>query len=129
MNASYAASNPANIELWTASFDQDIVDRVRKMEGVQDAEARRVINVRLRTGRDEWITLEMFAVRDFGKIRINQLEPLRGNAQPADREVILSSRSGNSEYPDALLKWPACSRITTVAFTSSAKPFATCTGT
>jgi putative ABC transport system permease protein len=93
MNASYSASNPANIELWTLPFDEGFVNRVQRMDGVQDAEARRAVTVRLSTGPEEWVTLELLAIPDFAGMRINQLVPIEGAAQPDDRELVLSDRT------------------------------------
>ena len=54
----YAASKPASATLFLAPFDRELVDVVRGMHGVADAEGRRSITVVLTTadGRDREIT-------------------------------------------------------------------------
>ncbi len=88
MSSSYAASKPANIELRTAPFDEDFVETVRRLPGVKDAEGRGILNVRLRTGADEWTGLDLVALPDVDN-NINLLLPLDGASRPADREVII----------------------------------------
>src|SRR6185503_664384 len=62
MSASYSANNPANIELRMTNFDQDALDSIHNMKNVQDAEARRVFNMRVRVpGTEKWTTLDMVA--------------------------------------------------------------------
>ena len=49
MSASYSANIPANIELRTSNFDQDVLDTIHNQPNVKDAEGRRVVNYRVRT--------------------------------------------------------------------------------
>src|SRR5512145_1454664 len=57
MGVSYAANNPSNIEWRTEDFDEDVLDTIRNMQGVADAEARRVNNFRARTiDSNTWIS-------------------------------------------------------------------------
>jgi putative ABC transport system permease protein len=100
LSASYAAVNPANIDLITDPFDPAFVDAIRGMDGIADAEGRRSAVVRVRTGPDAWDTLELVAVPDIdlatpGRSRpsINQLLPRGGAAAPLDREVILERKT------------------------------------
>jgi putative ABC transport system permease protein len=100
LSASYAAVNPANIDLITDPFDPVFVDAIRGMDAVADAEGRRSAVVRVRTGPDAWDTLELVAVPDIdlatpgrSRPRINQLLPRGGAAVPLDREVILERKT------------------------------------
>ncbi|HVN17009.1 MAG TPA: ABC transporter permease [Anaerolineales bacterium] len=90
MSASYAENNPANIELQTADFNDDVLNAVRNSRGVQDAEARRVVSVRVRTpGSTKWVALDVVAFDDFNKNKINLLQPISGKSVPDKREVLL----------------------------------------
>jgi putative ABC transport system permease protein len=105
LSASYAAVNPANVDLITDSFDAAFVDAIRGMDGVADAEGRRSVTVRVRMGPDAWDTLELVAVPDIDQAasewaevrwpqpRINQLLRQTGAAAPNDREVLLERKT------------------------------------
>jgi len=90
MSASYAASNPSNVELRMADFDQDVLEFIRNDGAVQLAEARRVATVRVRVvGEEAWTTLDMVAFDSFEENAVNLLIPLAGRTGPARREVVL----------------------------------------
>lgn len=100
--SSYEASNPANITLVTAPFDDGLVYAVRRMDGVAAAEGARDLTVRVRTGaasipggaaEDEWDTLVLVAQPDFADIEIRRRFPKEGASVPADREVILEHQT------------------------------------
>jgi putative ABC transport system permease protein len=106
LSASYAAVNPANIDLITDPFELDFVSAIGRMDGVADAEGRRSASVRVRVGPDEWDVLELVAVPDLDpadadglyprgqpRPRINQILPQQGATVPQDREVILERKT------------------------------------
>jgi putative ABC transport system permease protein len=90
MSVSYSANQPANAELRMANFDEDTLEMIHNQRGVQDAEGRRVFNMRVRVpGTEKWTTLDMIAFEDFEQNAINLLIPVEGKARPAKREVLL----------------------------------------
>jgi putative ABC transport system permease protein len=90
MSMSYAANNPANVELRALNFNDDVLTSIKNTRGVQDAEARRVFNIRVRVvGTDKWSALDMVAFDDFEANSINLLTPLQGEMVPGKREVVL----------------------------------------
>ncbi len=90
MGVSYAADRPANIELRTADFDEDVLTSIRNQRGIQEAEARRVFNIRVRVpGSGKWMTLDMVAFDGFETNKVNLLRPLQGKSVPEKREVLL----------------------------------------
>ncbi len=100
--SSYEASNPANITLVTLPFDDELLDAVRRMDGVAAAEGVRVLTVRVRPGvasirgdvaEDEWDTLLVVAQPDYADIEIDRRFPKEGASVPADREVILEHQT------------------------------------
>ena len=100
LSASYAAVNPANVDLITDPFDPAFVDAIRGMDGVAGAEGRRSVTVRVRIGADAWDTLELVAVPDIEQVapdqprpRINQLLRQTGTAAPQDRKVLLERKT------------------------------------
>ena len=90
MSSSYSANNPANVELRMSNFDEDVLTSILNERGVEDAEARRVFNMRVRVpGTDKWTTLDMVAFKNFEKNAINLLTPMQGVSVPQKREVLL----------------------------------------
>src|ERR1044071_10261159 len=90
MSASYSANKPANIELRMANFDDDVLSMIRHQSGVQDAEGRRVFNMRGRVpGTEKWTTIDMVAFDDFETNAIDLLIPVEGQSIPKKRQVLL----------------------------------------
>lgn len=88
----YADSKPASATLFLQPFDRELVDQVRGMHGVADAEGRRSVTVVLTTpdGRDREITLN--AVPDFDDQRLD-LVTLQSGAWPTGRQQLAVERS------------------------------------
>ena len=63
LSDAYLASKPASATLSTSPFGDDLVEAVRSMPGIADAEPRRVITVRLRTGPETYRELQLTAMR------------------------------------------------------------------
>lgn len=90
MSASYAANEPANIELRMTNFDGEVLDSIQNQRGVQEAEGRRVFNIRVRVpGTEKWTTLDMIAFEEFEQNSINLLRLVQGVAVPERRQVLL----------------------------------------
>jgi putative ABC transport system permease protein len=90
MSVSYSANKPANIELRMANFDGDVLSMIQHQGGVEDAEARRVFNMRVRVpGTEKWTTLDMIAFDDFDRNAIDLLNPVEGQKIPKKRQVLL----------------------------------------
>jgi putative ABC transport system permease protein len=90
MSISYSANQPANIEMRTTNFDDDILTSIRNQKNVANAEARRVFNTRVRVpGTEKWTTFDMVAFDSFEENTINLLLPIEGAEVPQKREVML----------------------------------------
>jgi putative ABC transport system permease protein len=90
MSVTYAANNPANIEFRMDDFDNDMLTTIRNTRGIEDAEGRRVVNMRVREmDREKWTTLDIIAVDDFNENKVNLLNLISGQIKPGKDEVIL----------------------------------------
>lgn len=89
MRTGYAATNPANIQILSDSFDQELVDQIRDLEGVKDAEGIRTARLRLKTQQDGWITLQIKAFPDIDQKVINQVRLEQGVWPPANRQIVI----------------------------------------
>jgi putative ABC transport system permease protein len=93
MGASYASANPANINLQTQSFSQDLIDSVRNMQGIRQAEGRTILAMRARVPGGEWTNLNLVAIDDFTNLHIDLLSPLQGSDTPADKQILLEKKA------------------------------------
>ena len=90
MSISYAANQPANIEMRTTDFDEDVLSSIRNERNVKNAEARRVINMRVRVpGSQKWTTVDVVAFDSFKDNTIDLLRPIEGATAPNKRQVLL----------------------------------------
>jgi putative ABC transport system permease protein len=89
----YLASRPASATISAAAFDDDLVDSIRQMPGIADAEARRSITARLRTGPETYRELQLTAISDFEDQRLDFVTPEPGAAWPPSRGEMLLERS------------------------------------
>ena len=90
INSSFASTNPANIEIWTNPFDDNLVRVLEEVPGVDRVESRYMITVRARRGTDSWQSLRLNSIDDFNKTFINQLDIIEGTNKPIRDEVIVS---------------------------------------
>ncbi|HSM71091.1 MAG TPA: FtsX-like permease family protein, partial [Anaerolineales bacterium] len=96
MSISYSANKPANIEMRTSDFDDDILATLRNQRNVENVEGRRVFNVRVRVpGTTKWTTLDMNAFESFEENSINLLLLIEGVSVPEKQEVLLEQDALN----------------------------------
>ena len=92
LNSSYLASNPAHSLLFAASdqgFDEQALQLVQNLEGVQTAEGRSVLITRAQIGSDEWQDFVIFAKPDLADSQIAQFERLTGQWPPTTGNILL----------------------------------------
>ncbi|HEV2690635.1 MAG TPA: hypothetical protein VGV35_18900, partial [Bryobacteraceae bacterium] len=89
LNEGYLATNPAAAILQTDRVDGELLKTILANPEVGDAEARRTIHGRIKSGPMEWRGLVLFVVDDFSKIRISKLNPEHGAWPPAAGEILI----------------------------------------
>ena len=88
----YAASRPASAQIYAEPFDKELVETVRDMPGVADAEGRRSVTVRLLTGPDTYREMLLTAIPDFEDQRLD-LVTRESGAWPPQRDEVEIERS------------------------------------
>lgn len=91
LNGAYRAINPFTGVISVPpeqAFDDDLVDIIRRLPGVKEAEGRVLVNVRLQTGPNEWADLQLRAVPDWNDIRIGKFQIEQGRI-PDDRQMLI----------------------------------------
>jgi len=105
--ASYNEVNPASATIHTeAPFDEELVETVRRMPQVAEAEGRRSLVVRFRLNEEKgWYPLLLSAIPDCDDVSINVVHPERryepdpelwpdpGVWPPPERELVLERTS------------------------------------
>jgi putative ABC transport system permease protein len=89
----FAQTNPLHARLGVANLDYAMVDAVRRMPAVADAEVRNRAGVQVQTGPDEWQELRLYAVEDFADMRISKVWPVAGDWPPGRRELLIERSS------------------------------------
>jgi putative ABC transport system permease protein len=90
LTESYLATNPASATIYTFDyFDDDVVEAVDEMDEVTEAEGRRRVLVRIKTGPDEWRITWLIAIPDFDDVKVDRFEPEAGAWPPPDKEMLI----------------------------------------
>ncbi len=94
LRAAYEATSPSSGQIFTRdSFDEDLVNTIRRMHGVRDAEGRRTVGARYNIGPAQWREIQLIALRDYKDIRVNKVWPKVGAWPPPVKEVVLERSS------------------------------------
>jgi putative ABC transport system permease protein len=125
MARSYEAIVPSSGIIRTVQpFDDAFVRAVRGMDRVAEVEARRTIDVRVRSadpdaalGRETWLTMRVFAAADYDRMRVDKIRSAGGAWPPPEREILVE-RSGlpllDAQVGDALTLKLADDRLRTL---------------
>jgi putative ABC transport system permease protein len=102
----FPKSNPSTAILYTSGFDRSLIDRVRRFPGVRDADGRRIVTLRYRTGDVTAVAeppaemtqavrskaIELASAEDWTTSRLELVFPEAGTLWPPPRgEVVLET--------------------------------------
>ena len=88
--SSFAAIHPSSGTVRTIEpFDEDLLQSVRSMPEVQEADARRNISARVEVIPGEWKNITLFVIADYDDIRVNKVSSQSGAWPPPEREVLI----------------------------------------
>ncbi len=93
MRNGYLSISPASATLAMTPFDDHVVEAVRGMREVADAEGRTVFSVKLQVGPNRWVNIDLIAVADYNNVHINRMTPETGVWPPGRREILLERTS------------------------------------
>jgi putative ABC transport system permease protein len=91
MKAGYRAVNPANIQIFASPFGKDLVDSVRRIGGVREAEGEQTLTLRVLNTEGEWQPIELKAIPDIDTMAVNRLSLIEGTWPPQDRQVAIDA--------------------------------------
>lgn len=89
LDASYAAVNPANITILTDSFDDNMLQSIKRIPGVAEAEGRRQLSVTVEQEGKPGESLNLIAIDDYTKTKLNRLETFDGKIVPGEDQLLI----------------------------------------
>lgn len=89
LNGDWNATNPASASIAAEDIDEDLVQAIRRMPGVADAQATRSVTLRAQTPAGDWKDLQLAIIRDVEDLRMYVPTPLSGQWPPERRGVVL----------------------------------------
>lgn len=92
LTRSYLKTRPASATIEMDSVDMALVENVRALTGIEDAEARATIRARVRVGND-WRPLLLFVVPDFESMRLSTFTRLSGVRPPPTGAMLVDHMS------------------------------------
>ena len=90
---SWGAASPASASLYADPFDEEIVQSVRSLRGVKEAEGRRNVDLRVKDAGGEWKQMVLTAIPDYVKQKVNVVRSQSGVWPPGDGDVLLERSS------------------------------------
>jgi putative ABC transport system permease protein len=87
MAMGFQAINPADLHISTQGFDENLIERVRRVDGVVLAEGKRLLFMQMLTVGGEWQNLTIQVLPE-GEQHINRIELIDGRL-PEEREIAL----------------------------------------
>ncbi len=94
MEATYLSTNPANIQIQTDPFDEDLIKSIQKIKGVKDVAGRTTITAKVKNPKtSDWLSFSIIAVEDLSDQRIKVLELRSGKLIPGKNELLISEDS------------------------------------
>ncbi len=94
MNRAYGSSGAASATIIVPEgFDDDLVDAIRRIPAVKEADGKHRVNLRIETGPNEFTNIDLHAFSDFDDIRLNKFKLDGGVWPPPDNEILLERSS------------------------------------
>ncbi len=87
MQNGFEAIHPADLRFMTESFDEELIQRVQRMDGVVTADGEKRLQWQFKNGDGEWKDMIVRVLPEDGQ-HIDQVELLSGSF-PEDRQIML----------------------------------------
>ncbi len=89
LRTGYAGINPANIQLSLSSFHPDLLDRIERIDGVNQVEGAYLFNLSVKTADGNFEPVHIKSIDDIEETQINRPRVVEGTWPPKEREVVI----------------------------------------
>ncbi|MHB1356049.1 MAG: ABC transporter permease [Anaerolineae bacterium] len=89
MRSSYLSVNAANIIVRSSGFDQDWVNYIARLPGIDRAEGAIFYSLRIEIGKNDYTSVEVHAYTSYDKMQINRVRLVEGKWPPANGEIAI----------------------------------------
>jgi putative ABC transport system permease protein len=93
INVSYGSINPANITIVTDSFDDGLLNTIRDVPGVRQAEGQYSLRVRLSKDGEAWAAHNIIAQDDIAGMEVSRRLPYEGDPLPGRRNLVIEQNN------------------------------------
>ena len=94
MVATYLSTNPANIQIQTESFNNDLLKTIQKIERIRSVEGRTTLTAKVQNSTNgDWLSLSLIAIEGFENQKIKVLSTEMGQGVPSEKEILLTKES------------------------------------
>ena len=90
MTASFKSINPANIQFSTSLIDKDMIDHIRRLDGVKAVEGAREFTMQIRAADGSWAGIDVQS-KDYKTAQIGLTTVLEGSKIPQKNQIVLSN--------------------------------------
>jgi len=94
MVTTYLSTNPANIQIQTEPFDENLVKAIQRINRVKDVMGRTTISAKVKNPESgDWMSFSIIAVDDLSDQRIKILTSASGKTYPDYKEILITESS------------------------------------
>ncbi|MEM7348051.1 MAG: ABC transporter permease, partial [Chloroflexota bacterium] len=94
LDREYKFSQTADATIFVPSgFDERFIDTVRRMPLIAEADGIGRAALRIETGLNEFVNIDLYAISDFDEMRLNKIDFDRGVWPPPNRQILLERTS------------------------------------
>jgi putative ABC transport system permease protein len=100
LDADYARANPHGATIYSAPFDDEMVNVARKVPGVAMTEGRSSIGAQIQDPKGEWLSIAINSIHSISEVNIDKIFPEPGSPTPTlGKDEIIVERNGLSLIP------------------------------
>lgn len=93
LDRSWRSALPASASVYADPFDEELVESIRSLRGVKEADGRRNVDLRVRAAGGEWKQMFLTAIPDYQKQKVNIIRHQSGAWPPGDGDVLMERSS------------------------------------
>lgn len=93
LDYSYKRIHPYHAQLWTSDFNPDVLNSLKKVDGLAEIDCRRSTQVQFHTQKGDWIPLHLTILPNYTNQHLGLIEPNSGEWPPRIKQLYLDRGS------------------------------------